>query len=219
MCTCLATRSLRCTHKHTHTDTHTNTHIHTCTHTHTRTYTLHSASSARFVTGAFDKGFVDAAIWVSPLCTSRATKFPEVCTPLFKAAACFPYCMAARLNCSGADGLVLYNAPDWHERVHLMKRNCIVDTPVLANTVQAVTRKLAQYMPNGTMYSTDELPKAETVVHMDVVAGASVIASKWDANTMAAYRATWHAPFSQLTAILRTTLRAHSKSAPSGPYS
>ena len=60
--------------------------------------------------------------------------------------------MAARLSGSGADGLVLYNAPDWHERVHLMKRDCIVDTPVLANAVQAVASKLALYMPNSTMY-------------------------------------------------------------------
>ena len=81
---------------------------------------MRSASSARFVTGAFDKGFVDAAIWVSPLCTSTATKFPKVCTPLFKAAVCFPYCMAVRLSGSGTDGFVLYNAPDWHEREHLM---------------------------------------------------------------------------------------------------
>ncbi len=35
------------------------------------------------------------------------------------------------LKGSGADGLVLYNAPDWHEWVHLMKRDCLVDTPVL----------------------------------------------------------------------------------------
>jgi hypothetical protein len=159
---------LTCAHKHTH------------THTHTHCGTPCSALSARFATGAFDKGFVDAAIWVLQLCTSRATKFPEVCTQLFKASACFPYCMAARLSGSGADGLKLYNALDWHERVHLMKRDCIVNTPVLANTVQAVARKLAQHLPNGTMYSTDEFPKAETVVHTDVVAGASVIASKWD---------------------------------------
>lgn len=61
----------------------------------------------------------------------------QVCTPLFKAAACYPYCMAARLRGSGAGGsIVLYNAPDWHERVHLMHRDCIVDTPVLSNPVQ-----------------------------------------------------------------------------------
>ena len=112
------------------------------------------------------------------------TNFPAVCTPLFKAAACFPYCMAARLSGSGADGLVLYNASNWHKRVPLMKRDHIVNTPVVANAVQAVASKLAQHMPNGTMYSTDEFPKAETIVHTDVVAGASVIASKWDANTM-----------------------------------
>ena len=55
---------------------------------------------------------------------------------------------------------------------------------VLANAVQTMASKLAQYMPNCTMYSTDEFPKAETIAHTDVVAGASVIASKWDAHTM-----------------------------------
>ena len=88
--------------------------------------------------------------------------------------------MAARLSGSGADGLVLYNAPNWHKRVHLMKQDFIVNTPVLANSVQAVASKLAQYMPNSTMYSTDALQKAETVVHADVVAGASVIATTLD---------------------------------------
>ena len=61
----------------------------------------------------------------------------QVCTPLFKAAACYPYCMAARLRGSGAGGsIVLYNAPDWHERVHLMQRDFIVDTPMLQDPVQ-----------------------------------------------------------------------------------
>jgi hypothetical protein len=207
-------------HKHTHTRIHTQTytqHTHAyTTHTH-NTHTPRSASSARFVSGAFDKGFVDAAIWVSPLCTSRATKFPAVCTPMFKAAACFPYCMAARLRGSGADGLVLYNAPDWHERVHLMKRDCIVDTPVLANAVQS---KLAQYLPNGTMYPTDRLPQAETIVDTDVVAGASATASKWDANTMGCVQSNVaRTIFSQLTVNLLTTRRANSRSARSGPYS
>jgi hypothetical protein len=81
-----------------------------------------------------------------------------------------------------------------------MKRDCIVDTPVLVNAVQAVASKLAQYMPNGTMYSTDELPKAETVVHTDVVAGASVVSSKWDTNTMGCIQSN----------VARTTLTADS---------
>lgn len=127
---------------------------------------------------------VDATIWVSPLCTSLATRVPEVCMPMFKAAACYPYCMAARLRGSGADGLVLYNAPDWHERVHLMKRDCLVDTPVLDEAMRKFSSTSARFMPSGTLSSTDALPGAETLISNDVVARASVVSSKWDANTM-----------------------------------
>jgi hypothetical protein len=54
--------------------------------------------------------------------------------------------------------------------------------PVLANAFQAVASKLAQDMQNGTRYSTDELPKGETVVHTDVVSDASEIGSQWHSN-------------------------------------
>lgn len=143
-----------------------------------------SYSSTRFVTGALDRGVVDATIWVSPLCTSRAAKFPEVCTPLFKAAACYPYCMAARLKGSGAGGtLVLYNAPDWHERVHVMRRDCVVDTPILSNPLQAVNDKTATLQANGTRSSTDTLPNAETTLgSTDVIQGSSVASWTWEPN-------------------------------------
>jgi hypothetical protein len=86
-----------------------------------------SSFNGKLNIGALDRGVVDATIWVSPLCTSRAAKVPEVCTPIFKAASCYPYCMAARLRGSSAkDGaLVLYSAADWKERVHLMLKGCI----------------------------------------------------------------------------------------------
>lgn len=130
--------------------------------------------------GSLERGVVDATVWVSPLCTSRAGRFPEVCTPIFKAAACYPYCMAARLRGSGASDLVLYNAPDWRERVHLMMRDCLVDTSALSNPVSAIASGLAKLMPNGTAASTDDLPVAETRVAHDVIAGASVVSSTWD---------------------------------------
>ncbi len=150
-----------------------------------------SSFNPGFNIGALDRGVVDATIWVSPLCTSRATKFPEVCTPMFKAAACYPYCMAARLRDSGADGLVLYNAPDWHERVHLMKRDCIIETPVLAAAVAKSASgtttsggNKVRLMPNGTLSSTDTLPGIESAMSNDVIAGSSVVSKKWDPNTM-----------------------------------
>lgn len=147
-----------------------------------------SYKSAKFATGAADKGLVDATIWVSPLCTSRAGKFPEVCTPLFKAAACYPYCMGARLRGSGAGGkLVLYNAPDWQERVHLMQRDCIVDTPILSNPVAAVDAGTATFLPNGTHASTDRLPNAEATLRdagsNNAFPGSSVASWTWAAET------------------------------------
>ncbi len=105
--------------------------------------------------------------------------------PMFKAAACYPYCMAARLRGSGADGLVLYNTLDWRDRVHLMKRDCMVNTPVLSNPLKAFENGTARFMPNGTVSRTDALAAVETMLcSLDVVAGGSVVSGKWDPNTM-----------------------------------
>lgn len=140
-----------------------------------------SYKSTRFQMGALDRGMVDATVWVSPLCTSRAAKFPEVCTPMFKAAACYPYCMAARLRGhTGPAALVLYNSPDWNERVHLMQRDCIVDTPILSNPLEAVAMGTAQLMPRGTSSSTDPLPAAEATSRSNVMVGSSVQARSWN---------------------------------------
>jgi hypothetical protein len=75
--------------------------------------------------------YVDATIWVAPLCSSSATNPSVACVASFKDAACFPYCMAARRAGSGHDGVVLYNAPDWRDRVHIMDRDCAVDAQVI----------------------------------------------------------------------------------------
>ena len=37
-----------------------------------------SYTNPKFFAGALSKGIIDATIWVSPLCTSRAAKFPQV---------------------------------------------------------------------------------------------------------------------------------------------
>lgn len=95
--------------------------------------------------------------------------------------------MAARLRGTGAGGLVLYNAPDWHERVHLMRRDCIIDTRAMSDpsTTGAI------YMPSGTGSSTDALPAAETSLNEnDLVQGSSVIVKTWDPVTMGCVQAT-----------------------------
>ena len=85
---------------------------------------------------------------------------------------------------SGAGGkLVLYNAPDWNERVHLMQRDCVVDTPVLSNPVEAVAKNAATFLHSGTASSTDPLPNAETSIgSSDLMRGSSVAAWTWEPN-------------------------------------
>ena len=90
--------------------------------------------------------------------------------------------MAARLKGSGADGLVLYNAPDWHERVHLMKRDCVVDTIVLSNIMNAVNQGTAMFMPNGAVASYPTPVAETTLMENNVIQGSSVVS--WDARTM-----------------------------------
>lgn len=67
---------------------------------------------------------VDATIWVTPKCASDASFVQPACVQSFIDASCYPYCMAARRSGAGADGLVLYNAKDWEEKVHVMDRDC-----------------------------------------------------------------------------------------------
>lgn len=139
------------------------------------------------VASAVRKSVVDATIWVSPLCTSSSTKVPEVCMPLFKAAACYPYCMASRLKGSGADGLVLYNANEWHDRVHLMHRDCSSQQlDRQGGPVSAVAQKTAYFLPNGTsssMSSMDLRSSVETTAPVTPVPGSSVVLRKWDSST------------------------------------
>lgn len=58
---------------------------------------------------------VDATVWVVPRrgCGAEST-----------ACACFPFCAAARLTASQASPLVLYGAEEWRNKVHMMRRDC-----------------------------------------------------------------------------------------------
>lgn len=70
---------------------------------------------------------VDAVIWLQPACASEGV-FDPVCARTFEAAACFPYCLAARRKGSGSQGLMIYNADDWQTRVQLQGRDCAVSS-------------------------------------------------------------------------------------------
>ncbi len=133
------------------------------------------------VTYSLSRSVVDATIWVSPLCTSRASKVPEVCMPLFKAAACYPYCMASRLQGSGSDGLVLYNANEWRDRVHLMNRDCSVAQ--MQDPKTARSESGASFLPNGTQGSSSSAflkESVETSSTVTPVRGSSLVFQKWD---------------------------------------
>lgn len=124
---------------------------------------------------------VDATIWVSPLCTSSSTSISPVCTTVFQDAACYPYCMAARRSGSGASDVILYNAPDWKERVHLMDRDCGVETH-LVDPVSDVRSGDAKYLNNLEGFKeTDPRVAVETRLDTDVLNG-SVRIINWDSN-------------------------------------
>lgn len=140
-----------------------------------------STGSDQGVVPASHRSVVDATVWVAPLCTSRATKVPEVCTPMFKAAACYPYCMAARLHATGANGLVLYNADEWRDRVHLMNRDC--NQQQIGDPLKSVQEDAALLLPSGTD-AKDQFSSSTTVESISenapAMRGASTVVKKWD---------------------------------------
>ena len=118
--------------------------------------------------------YVDASIWVAPLCTSTSDRVPEVCVSIFKGASCFPYCMAARRTGSRANGLILYDARDWKERVHIMDRNC----GVIEDPVKDVDEGNKRYDLEGE-HEEDRKNTVRTVTYNDILSGA-VKSINWD---------------------------------------
>lgn len=131
------------------------------------------------VTTASQRSTVDATIWVSPLCTSRSGRVPEVCMPTFKAASCYPYCMAARLKGSSSQSLVLYSANEWRERVHLMHRDCsMLSMSSAENLLKLSQQKSLEFLPNGTSAASNSLTgTVETSAPITPVDGSSVLIS------------------------------------------
>lgn len=131
---------------------------------------------------------VDATIWVSPKCASDASFVQPSCVQSFTEASCYPYCMAARRSGSGADGLVLYNARDWEEKVHVTDRDCGVVSVV---DVDPVTQ-LAGGGGLDVHFQGQDAPDAPTGsgldVHLYAPTGAQapfsvVRLQSWDPNT------------------------------------
>jgi hypothetical protein len=131
------------------------------------------------VTSAVQRSMVDATIWVSPLCTSRSGKVPEVCMPTFTAASCYPYCMAARLQASSSQSLVLYSANEWRERVHLMNRDCSMMSMTAEDLVRLSQQGSMMFLPNGTSSASaskgGQESTSETTSPTTPVDGSSVL--------------------------------------------
>jgi hypothetical protein len=121
---------------------------------------------------------IDATIWVAPLCTSGTNFVQLACISLFTGSSCYPYCMAARPSGSGADGLTLYNAPDWLNKIHVMDRDCGVETH-LNDILGCVADNTCSYLQDS--YLGDEAGTVSTVLRGDILGGV-VLTKKWDAT-------------------------------------
>lgn len=122
---------------------------------------------------------IDATIWVAPLCTSGSTDVQLQCISLFTGSSCYPYCMAARASGSGADGLVLYNAADWLGKVHVVNRDCGVETH-LDDIVGCVAANTCSYLQDS--YLEKEQGAVSTILRGDIL-GGMVLTKKWDSST------------------------------------
>jgi hypothetical protein len=119
---------------------------------------------------------IDATIWVAPLCTSGSNAVQLQCISLFTGSSCYPYCMAARPSGSGADRLVLYNAADWLNKVHVMDRDCGVETH-LDDILGCVQDNTCSYSENS--YFANDPGTVATVLRGDPQ-GGMVLTKKWD---------------------------------------
>ena len=121
---------------------------------------------------------IDAIIWVAPLCTSGSKTVQLQCISLFTGSSCYPYCMAARASGSGADGLILYNAADWLGKVHVMDRDCGVETH-LDDIEGCLADNTCSYLQGS--YLGNEQGVVSTVLRDDIL-GGMVLTKKWDAT-------------------------------------
>lgn len=92
--------------------------------------------------------------------------------------------MINRKKGSGSEGLVLYNAPDWRERVHIIDRDCAVSLQVgegkTSDIVEKIKEGVFQYS-NGTTTNNNQV-SAETLISNDFqgFTGSSVKNTAWD---------------------------------------
>lgn len=124
---------------------------------------------------------VDATVWVQPRCSSNSkVAYQSICMSTNNRASCFPYCMAARRSGSGAQGLTLYSASEWKNRVHLMDRDCSLG--YLNDPSTSVRSGLARYAEPGNTLSSGSTTGAQVTASNDAL-GGSVMMTSWDPST------------------------------------
>ena len=82
----------------------------------------------------------DAALWVRPMCSVNTIDLS--CVESFRAANCFPYCMALHMRGSGTDPMVLHGANEWNDGVSMLRRDCglfMLTDPSAANATSSTT--------------------------------------------------------------------------------
>lgn len=121
---------------------------------------------------------VDAAVWVQPRCSSSSAVAQQaICREGNNQASCFPYCMAARRSGSGADGLVLYSASEWRNKVHLYDRDCAYG--YLDDPVSSVVSGAAKYV-SGEADEVSGGRLGATVKTLNDVLSGVVRIGEWD---------------------------------------
>ncbi len=87
----------------------------------------------------------------------------------------------------------MYSTADWKERVHLMRRDCVIETTMLSDPVSAVTNRRVLFMPNGTTAAATNnfqgdaaawaVPMIETLMANDAVPASSVVVTGMGAGS------------------------------------
>jgi hypothetical protein len=124
---------------------------------------------------------VDAVIWVAPRCNSLAGANQDICIETLSSAGCFPYCMAARRTGSGASNLILYNAVEWKNRVHLVDRDCgfsYVEDQGIRETLQTKGAVFEQ----STVFDAASIRSGAKVVSTGDILSGGVVMKQWDAS-------------------------------------
>ena len=102
----------------------------------------------------------DAALWIRPLCA--VDEIDPVCVASFKAADCFPYCMALHVRGSADQPMIVYGAQEWTEGVTMLSRDCGLFTLTDPSTATATTDPTATSAGKATVV----LPSSAFGIHL-----------------------------------------------------